>query len=77
MGADNLVEFGLAMGGRTHLAPFLEREAGHMRAASPDELVAAISTLVECPDQAVLADGGYGRHWAATMQVTFAGGPAG
>lgn len=77
MGADNLVEFGLAMGGRHHIAPFLEREAGHMVAASPEELVAGIATLVEGPDQAVLADGGFGRHWAATMQITFAHGPAG
>jgi pimeloyl-ACP methyl ester carboxylesterase len=77
MGDDNLIELGLAMAGRDHIAPFAEHEAAELVAATPEEITGAMASLVQGPDREVLAHGAAGHHWAATMPVSFAHGPDG
>lgn len=77
MGEDNHVEFGLAMAGRDHIAPFAEQQADELRGASATQLSDAISTLVSEPDRAALVDGVIGEYWTGAMQNTFAQGAAG
>jgi pimeloyl-ACP methyl ester carboxylesterase len=53
MGHDNLVEFGLAMAGREHIAPFATAAAAEML-ENLDDLAASIQTLVAEPDRIAL-----------------------
>jgi pimeloyl-ACP methyl ester carboxylesterase len=75
MGEDNLVEFGLAMAGRAHLAPFAARAAGEML-SNREDLAVSIQTLVAEPDQVELA-GPIGAWWANGIGVSFARGTEG
>jgi pimeloyl-ACP methyl ester carboxylesterase len=76
MGQDNLVEFGLAMGGREHIEPFAEQQAKEMLGASASEITEMLATLVSEPDRAVL-DGSVGEYFVATMPTNFAAGAGG
>jgi pimeloyl-ACP methyl ester carboxylesterase len=76
MGADNLVEFGLAMAGQEHLEAFLRVQADQMSQAGGTEIAEAIASLVSPQDQEVL-DGGLGAFWASALRGVFQGGVAG
>ena len=76
MGADNIVEFGLAMAGRQHIQSFCEHEADQMRNADPGQVIDAIATLVSAPDRYALT-GPFGEHWVASFSVAFAHGASG
>ena len=54
MGEENHIEFGKVLEGETALRPYLEHETEAMLAASPDELVAVMATLLGDEDRAVL-----------------------
>src|SRR5947209_3986148 len=71
MGADNIVEFGLAMAGREHIQPFCEHEAEQLHGATPAEVLEAIATLVSAPDRAAV-DGPLGEYWPASFSAAFA-----
>lgn len=75
MGEDNIVEFGLAMAGREHIAPFAATAAAEML-AHPDDLAASIQTLVAEPDRIALA-GPIGEWWATGIRVSFSSGTDG
>ena len=75
MGQDNIVEFGLAMAGREHIAPFAVATAEEML-SHLDDLAASIQTLVADPDRIALA-GVIGTWWAAGIRVSFSSGPDG
>ena len=75
MGHDNLVEFGLAMAGREHLARFAAAAAAEML-AHLDDLAASIQTLVAEPDRVALA-GPIGDWWAAGIRASFSTGTDG
>jgi pimeloyl-ACP methyl ester carboxylesterase len=76
MGQDNIVEFGLAMGGREHIEPFVQAAAGEMLSASPAEIRDSIATLVSEPDRLAL-DGPVGNWWTSILPLTFAAGAEG
>jgi pimeloyl-ACP methyl ester carboxylesterase len=69
MGQDNLVEFGLAMAGREHIAPFASAAASEML-ENLENLAAAIETLVAEPDRVALG-GPIGESWANGLGVSF------
>lgn len=75
MGQDNLIEFGLAMAGREHIAPFASAAATHML-ENLDDLAASMQTLVAAPDRIALA-GPIGRWWAKGLGVSFSHGAEG
>jgi pimeloyl-ACP methyl ester carboxylesterase len=75
MGEDNLVELGLAMAGRDHLAPFAASTAGEML-SNLEDLAASIQTLVAKPDRVALA-GPIGAWWADGLRVSFSSGAEG
>lgn len=75
MGDDNLVEFGLALAGPEHLAPFVTATAAEML-ENLEALAASIQTLVAEPDRIAL-DGPLGEWWADGLGVSFANGPDG
>jgi pimeloyl-ACP methyl ester carboxylesterase len=54
MGEENHVEFGKVLEGEAALRPYLEHETEAILAASPDELVAVMATLLGDEDRAVL-----------------------
>ena len=54
MGEENHIEFGKVLEGEDALRPYLEHETEAMLAASPDELVAVMATLLGAEDRAVL-----------------------
>ncbi len=56
MGEDNVSEFGKALEGETALRPYLEEERVHLRQATPDDIVVAISSLLPPVDRAVLTE---------------------
>jgi pimeloyl-ACP methyl ester carboxylesterase len=72
MGEDNIVEFGLAMAGREHLAPFASAAAAEMLDHLED-LGASIETLLAEPDRLALA-GLIGDWWRAGIRVSFSSG---
>lgn len=76
MGADNLVEFGLAMAGREHIASFCEEAVAARAAATPAEIGEQFATLISGPDTAVL-DGPVGGWLASSMALAFTGGAHG
>ena len=75
MGEDNVVEFGLAMAGREHLAPFVANASAEMLAHLED-LAASIPTLVAEPDRVALC-GPIGQWWADGIRVSFSSGTEG
>ena len=75
MGHDNLVEFGLAMAGREHIAPFATAAAAEMLEHLED-LAASIQTLVSEPDRIALS-GPIGEWWAESLGVSFSTGADG
>lgn len=72
MGDDNLVEFGLALAGREHIAPFVTAAAAGMLENLQD-LAASIQTLVAEPDRIALG-GPLGKWWADGLGVSFSNG---
>jgi pimeloyl-ACP methyl ester carboxylesterase len=66
MGDENVEEMGLAERGADALAPFLERQAGEIRAATPDDLLAILGDLVSEPDRAALT-GDYAAESHASL----------
>jgi len=54
MGQDNLDEFGATLEGRAALEPYLRAQAEQMLAADPEEIAAALLSLLGPPDRAVL-----------------------
>jgi pimeloyl-ACP methyl ester carboxylesterase len=74
MGADNIEEFGLALEGEAALRPYLDLEAGVLRAAHVEGVIDALSTLlpqVDC-DALRAGLGGYivdQFHGAATVSA--------
>ena len=56
MGEDNVIEFGAALEGEGELRPLLEKEARGMLAATPDQLVEHMRTILSPPDIAVVTD---------------------
>ena len=54
MGESNVEEFGLTLEGRDALAPWLEAEAEGLLAATADDIVEALETLLSPVDRAVL-----------------------
>jgi pimeloyl-ACP methyl ester carboxylesterase len=54
MGEDNIREFSAALEGPDALGPLLEELAAQVLAASPQEVVEALETLLSPPDRAVL-----------------------
>jgi pimeloyl-ACP methyl ester carboxylesterase len=76
MGADNIVEFGLAMAGREYIEPFIEQAAGEMLGATPAQIIESIASLVSAPDRAALG-GPIGEYWASILPTTFANGVTG
>jgi pimeloyl-ACP methyl ester carboxylesterase len=54
MGEDNLREFAATLKGPEALAPVLEELSAQMLAAGPEEVVAALQTLLSPPDRAVV-----------------------
>ena len=54
MGADNVVEFGKAIEGEAVLRPYVERERKHLLAATAEELVMVMSSLLPPVDSAVI-----------------------
>jgi pimeloyl-ACP methyl ester carboxylesterase len=75
MGHDNLVEFGLAMAGREHIAPFATAAAAEML-ENLEDLAASIQTLVAEPDRIALG-GPIGEWWADGLGVSFSTGADG
>jgi pimeloyl-ACP methyl ester carboxylesterase len=75
MGRENLVEFGLAMAGREHIAPFATAAAAEML-ENVEDLAASIQTLVAEPDRIVLS-GPIGKWWADGLGVSFSTGAEG
>ena len=75
MGEDNIVEFGLAMGGREHITPFISDAAAGMLGNLAD-LAASIQTLVAAPDQVALG-GPLGAWWAESLKASFSVSPQG
>ena len=75
MGQDNLVEFGLAMAGREHIAPFARAAVAEML-ENLEDLAASIQTLVAEPDRIALR-GPLGRWWAEGLRVSFSTGADG
>lgn len=75
MGEDNIVEFGLAMAGRDHLAPFVSTTVNEML-ENLEDLTASIQTLVAEPDRVALG-GPIGRWWADGIGVSFSTGAEG
>jgi pimeloyl-ACP methyl ester carboxylesterase len=75
MGHDNLVEFGLAMAGREHIAPFATAAAAEML-ENLEDLAASIQTLVAEPDRIALG-GPIGKWWADGLGVSFSTGADG
>jgi pimeloyl-ACP methyl ester carboxylesterase len=73
MGADNIVEFGLAMSGREYIDPFLEHQAEQMLRSTPAQIRESIATLVSAPDR-IAIDGPLGEYWTSILPVTFASG---
>ena len=61
MGEANVAEFGAALAGEDALRPALEAEAAGLDAASTEELIAAMSTLLSPLDVAAL-EGELGEH---------------
>jgi pimeloyl-ACP methyl ester carboxylesterase len=55
MGESNVEEIGMALAGREALEPWIEEEAAEFLAATPDELVDALETLLSPVDRAVLS----------------------
>jgi len=76
MGADNIVEFGLAMSGREYIEPFLEQQAEQMLGSTPAQIREVIATLVSAPDR-IAIDGPLGEYWTSILPVTFASGVEG
>lgn len=76
MGAENLIEFGLAVAGRAHLEPYLQTAAEQMLAAGAAGVGVEIASLVSPPDRVALA-AGIAQYWTDTMTTTFATGIAG
>jgi pimeloyl-ACP methyl ester carboxylesterase len=76
MGAENIVETGLAMAGREYLEPWAAQEAGEFLDASPAQLTESIATLVSAADRP-LGEGSVGGYWSSAMPITFAQGAAG
>lgn len=66
MGEQNLVEFGLVVEGEQVLRPWLESEAAGLRAATPEDIVAEMSTLLPATDRAVISDE-YGEDLASSF----------
>jgi pimeloyl-ACP methyl ester carboxylesterase len=56
MGEGNIEEFGAAVAGERELRPLLERDAGGMRDARPEDLLALWSTLLGPADRAVAVE---------------------
>ena len=75
MGQDNLIEFGLTMAGREHIAPFITAAAAEML-ENLENLAASIETLVAEPDRVALG-GPLGTWWADGLGASFANGPDG
>jgi pimeloyl-ACP methyl ester carboxylesterase len=75
MGHDNLVELGLAMAGREHIAPFATAAAAEML-ENLEDLAASIQTLVAEPDRIALT-GPIGKWWADGLGVSFSTGADG
>ena len=75
MGHDNLVEFGLAMAGREHIAAFVTATAAEML-ENLEDLASSIQTLVAEPDRRALG-GPIGRWWADGLGVSFSAGADG
>jgi pimeloyl-ACP methyl ester carboxylesterase len=75
MGEDNIVEFGLAMAGRDHIAPFASASASEMLENLAD-LAVSIQTLVAEPDRIALR-GPLGQWWADGIRVSFSAGAEG
>jgi len=75
MGEDNIVEFGLAMAGRDHIAPFASTTASEML-ENLEDLAASIQTLVAEPDRVALS-GPIGQWWANGIGVSFSTGAEG
>lgn len=66
MGADNVIEFGKVLEGETALRPHLEQERVQLRQATPDDIVAAISSFLPPVDRAVLTEE-FGEDFAANL----------
>ena len=68
MGEDNIREFEATLAGPDALAPLLEELGGNLLAATPEEIVNALETLLSPPDRAVvtgeLAEDMYARTHA-------------
>jgi pimeloyl-ACP methyl ester carboxylesterase len=75
MGEANIIEFGLAMAGREHVAAFVAAEASEML-EHLDELAQTVQSLVTEPDRRALA-GPMGKWWADSLVVSFASGVGG
>ncbi len=76
MGADNHVEFGLAMAGREHVERFCAAKAEELTDLTPAKLAEAFGALVSPPDRAAL-EGPFGEFLAGTMAAAFNHGAGG
>ena len=71
MGEDNITEFGLALQGEDALRPFVEDEMAGMQTASPEQIVAAMSSLLPDVDRACIT-GELGAQFAASFHAAAA-----
>jgi len=75
-GEANLEEWDAVRAGREAIEAFCAAEADEMVAATPEQLVAALRTLLSPPDVAVV-DGELGDHLVASMRDALGGGVEG
>jgi pimeloyl-ACP methyl ester carboxylesterase len=73
---DNLDELGLALAGEQALRPYIEEQLPGMAAATPEELVEHMSSLLPEVDRACLT-GDVGADFAAAMNRVGRAGPDG
>lgn len=72
MGEENVTEFGLALDGEPALRKYLEQELPPLRAATAEQIVEAMATVLPPVDRAVLT-GELGKAFAAAMRSAASG----